>query len=356
MERYNITRTLYKVSDFISWQRNDSLELSPSFQRRAVWSASAKSYLMDTIVKGLPIPIIFIREITDLGTLKPKRQVVDGQQRIRTLLSYIDPGSLKDYKESRDFFQVKKTHNPQLSGKNFDGLPDQLKQRILDYPFSVHILPSDVDDKQVLQIFARMNATGVRLNNQELRNAFYFGPFKETMYSLAYEQLDRWRDWEIFSEGNIARMDEVEMTSDLVLMMYEGIATKSKNILDKLYQRYDENFHDKAIVESRFRSIMDSMADVLGTQLKYMVFSRKTLFYSLFALVYDLHYGLKSKLVKSKKKPIPSNFVRNILNVNKLFVAEKVPENVALSITTRTSTVASRKAIFDYLKRTCIGG
>lgn len=354
MQRYTITRTLYKVSDFISFQRNESLELSPSFQRRAVWTASAKSYLIDTIAKGLPIPIIFIREMTDLSTLKPKRQVVDGQQRIRTLLSYIDPKNLQDYKKSRDFFQVKKIHNSQLSGKDFDELPDELRQRILDYQFSVHILPSEVDDKEILQIFARMNATGVKLNNQELRNACYFGPFKETMYKLSYEQLERWRNWGIFSEHNIARMDEVDMTSDLVLMMYEGITTKNKSVLDKLYEKYDENFPEKKVVEDRFRNIMDSISDLVGPMLKYMQFSRKTLFYSLFTLVYALNYGMKSKLIKSKKKPIPSNFSKNILLVDKLFANDKVPEKVALSVTTRTSTVASRKEIFNYLKRKCI--
>ena len=341
-------------SDFLSWQRNRSLELSPSFQRRPVWSPSAKSYLIDTIVKGLPIPIIFIREMTDLSTLEPKRQVVDGQQRIRTLLSYIDTGSLKDYKKSQDFFQVRKIHNPQLSGKNFSELPNKLKQLILDYQFSVHVLPSDVDDKQVLQIFARMNSTGVKLNAQELRNASYFGDFKKTMYNLAYEQLERWRKWGIFSEDNISRMAEVEMTSDLVLMMYEGIATKSKWVLDKLYEKYDESFPDKSAVETRFQAVMDSIADVLGEELKYMQFRRRTLFYSLFSLMYDLHYSLKSKLVKSRKKPLPSNFGRSIRIVNKLFTDRKIPEKVALSVTTRTSTIASRKTIFDYLKRKCI--
>ncbi|MHA1268053.1 MAG: DUF262 domain-containing protein [Candidatus Helarchaeota archaeon] len=356
MERYIITRTLYKVSDFIEWQRNGSLELSPSFQRRSVWKPSEKSYLIDTIVRGLPIPIIFIREVTDSETLKSIRQVVDGQQRIRTLLSYINPESLNDYKNSRDFFQVRKVHNTELAGKDFNELPNKLRQQILDYQFSVHILPSDVDDKQVLQIFARMNATGVRLNYQELRNASFFGIFKETMYNLAYEQLERWRKWEIFSEHNIARMDEVEMTSDLVLMMFQGITTKSKAALDNLYKKYDEKFSEKKVVEHRFRSVMDYIADTWGAALPYMQFKRKTLFYSLFGVVYDFQYGLKSALAKSSKRPLPRNLGKAILRVDKLFAEQKVPEKVARSITTRTSTSASRKAIFDYLKRQCSNG
>jgi hypothetical protein len=87
MQSREITKTLYKVSDFLSWQKGESLVLSPYFQRRPLWSAGAKSYLMDTIVRGLPVPIIFLREQkTDLTRMEPKRQVVDGQQRIRTVL------------------------------------------------------------------------------------------------------------------------------------------------------------------------------------------------------------------------------------------------------------------------------
>ena len=66
----NITKTVYKVSDFLSWQRADSLSLSPSFQRRSVWPIAAKSFLIDTVVRGLPMPIIILREQTNLDTLE----------------------------------------------------------------------------------------------------------------------------------------------------------------------------------------------------------------------------------------------------------------------------------------------
>jgi Protein of unknown function DUF262 len=78
----NIKHQEFKVSDFLSWQREGSLELSPSFQRRPVWKPSAKSYLIDTVVRGLPVPIIFIRERINLTTQTTIREVVDGQQRV----------------------------------------------------------------------------------------------------------------------------------------------------------------------------------------------------------------------------------------------------------------------------------
>jgi len=62
MQTHQVSKTNYKVSDFIAWAKAGTLILSPSFQRRSVWPIGAKSFLLDTIVRGLPIPIIFLRD------------------------------------------------------------------------------------------------------------------------------------------------------------------------------------------------------------------------------------------------------------------------------------------------------
>ena len=58
-------KTIFKVSGFLSWQRNNSLLLSPQFQRNSVWKSGTKSYLIDTVVRGFPIPIIFFTRPLD---------------------------------------------------------------------------------------------------------------------------------------------------------------------------------------------------------------------------------------------------------------------------------------------------
>src|SRR4051812_21042272 len=63
MKVWQTTRTLYTVSDFVTWYKEGSLILNPDFQRRSVWKPGAKSFLIDTIMRGLPIPIILIREL-----------------------------------------------------------------------------------------------------------------------------------------------------------------------------------------------------------------------------------------------------------------------------------------------------
>src|SRR5438132_5937766 len=153
----NITKTVYKVSDFLSWQRADSLSLSPSFQRRSVWPTAAKSFLIDTVVRGLPMPIIILREQTNLDTLEPVREVVDGQQRLRTVISFIEPDLIKDFDSKRDAFVVTRTHNRDIAGKTFRQLSPDIRKRILAYDYSVHVIPYDTENQQVLQFYHLMN-------------------------------------------------------------------------------------------------------------------------------------------------------------------------------------------------------
>ena len=59
----SLQKTSFKVADFVSWQKSKALELSPRFQRRSVWKPGAKSYLIDTILRDFPVPIIFLRDL-----------------------------------------------------------------------------------------------------------------------------------------------------------------------------------------------------------------------------------------------------------------------------------------------------
>lgn len=351
MRYWEISKTTYKVSDFISWQRANTLVLSPSFQRRPVWKAGAKSFLVDSVVRGLPIPIIFLREQkTDLFSLEPRREVVDGQQRIRTLISFIDHKLLKDFNPQMDVFTVQEEHNTDISDKTFQQLPVQIRQQILDYQFSVHILPAQVDDREVLEIFARMNATGVKLNPQELRNAEYFGKFKSAMYLLATEQLYRWREWKLFSEYNIARMEEVELTSELALMMLRGITHKLQRTIDDTYDKKDKKFPERPYVLLRFRTVMESLNDRLGAQIATTVFSARPLFYVLFAFIYDVQFGIGSSLEKKKAKPVPSEAINRIRLVNTKIENGTAPEPVLEAVARRTTNAGSRNAILNYLR------
>jgi uncharacterized protein with ParB-like and HNH nuclease domain len=351
VKNLEIGKTLYTVSDFVAWEKSNTLVLSPSFQRRLVWKTGAKSFLIDTILRGLPMPIIFLRDQkTDLKTLLTKREVVDGQQRIRTILSYVYPEGLRNFNTEKDSFTIMRAHSKELAGCAFSDLSEDLRQRILDYQFSVHVLPSSVDDREVLQIFARMNSTGVKLNDQELRNADFSGEFKTLSYEIAAEYLESWRNWSIFTEYNIARMNEVELTSELFALMLKGVAGKTSRSITNLYGRFDEEFPMADEIEKRFRHIFEVIDSKFGKSLSVLPYKRKTLFYSLFGALYHFAYGLGAP-VESKVKPalISSAHIARIRKCAEDIESRTAPDKVLDAIARRTTHLSSRKTVIEYL-------
>ena len=158
---------------------------------------------------------------------------------------------------------VRRTHNAELAGARFDQLDSEFKHRLLNYTFSTHVMPSSVEDREILMIFQRLNSTGERLTPQELRNARFFGEFKTLMYELALEELERWREWGVYSGDEISRMKEVELTSDISVAMLEGFSGKSQARINRAYERFDDSFPQAPNLASRFHRTMDAIDDLL---------------------------------------------------------------------------------------------
>src|SRR5690242_17497674 len=86
------TAIQYPISDILEWEVSKKLVLTPKFQRRSVWIPKAKSFLIDTILRGMPIPPIFIRLRVDPIRQRSIREVIDGQQRLKTVLDFVGGG------------------------------------------------------------------------------------------------------------------------------------------------------------------------------------------------------------------------------------------------------------------------
>ncbi|WP_199544899.1 GmrSD restriction endonuclease domain-containing protein [Paraburkholderia kururiensis] len=338
-----VTKTVFKVGDFVSWAQAKNLDLQPIFQRRPVWKAGAKSYLIDTVIRGLPIPIVFLRDRLALQSIITTREVVDGQQRLRTILSFIDPGLVQDYSVEQDEFKLSKLHNEEFGGLSFSKLPPDTQRAIVGYEIPVHIFSADTEDRDILQIFARLNATGVKLNDQELRNAGYFGAFKALTYNIGYENLNRWQEWGIFKLSDISRMNEVEEVADMIVSMHQGVHGRNKRLLDDYYEKYDNAYPERAAVQKRFEVVMSSIEDALGDTIGQSEFSRRALFNDLFVATYELMYGLASPLtVSTKATKLPAGYAKKILGLSTLLREGELPEEVDRSLRGATSDKGSR--------------
>lgn len=262
----------YSINDFVEWDKQGHLKLNPSFQRRPVWSDSAKSYLMDTILRGKPIPKVFIRQKINVTTKTSEREIVDGQQRLRTILSFV-----------KDGFVVAKRQNSDYGGKFFSQLDESVQAQLLSYELAVDLL-INMPDKEILDIFSRLNSYAVILNEQEKIHAEHFSAFKVLTEQIGHKYYEYWVKQKIFAERKILRMQEVNLVADLLIAMKEGI--KSKKQVKKYYDDYELNYDENTKeVEDRFDKVIEKIAAIYPEGVSSTEFRRPFLFYSFFTAV-----------------------------------------------------------------------
>ena len=330
----NFDSRTYSINDYLEWYEKKQLILSPKFQRRPVWSENAKSYLMDTIIRGKPIPKIFIRQKLNLQTRVSIREVVDGQQRLRTILGYINDG-----------FKISKRHNPKYGGLYFSQLneiDDTIQNSILNYEISTDLLVN-MSDSEVLDVFSRLNSYSVTLNEQEKINANHFGPFKILADNISHKYNDFWIENKILSAAKILRMNEVNLVADLLIAMTVGIRTKKQ--IKSFYAEFERSFeYNETELLKQFDKTIEIIEGIFDSNLKNSEFRRIHIFYSLFTAIYHSEFGVKN--IEKPKNRIPDteyNKVRNSLeSVEQLFKVEDVkilgPEEIQFITDSRRAT------------------
>lgn len=337
-ERVEVTKTSYAVADFVDWQRQGSLELRPAYQRRSVWNPRMKSLLIDSLLRGYPIPLVFLTTRIRIDDGRVVRQVVDGQQRLRTILSFIDPALVSD-PDDWDAFTLQPAHARLHGGARYTELAPALQHHVLQSSISVNVLPSDVDEVTVLKIFQRMNSTGLRLTEQEIRNGTWFGEFKECAYRLAYEQNSRWLEWGLFTRQQMAQMAEVEFVSDLLGLVLRGVSSRSRRWLDSLYRDHDEAFPERDAAQTRLRELFEVLAEVLGDATLPARFRSPPWVYAMAALVWGVPTsgGRAGDIVAVTPRDLALRLRRADLALADRALWRALPESLRRQTTHRTS-------------------
>ena len=130
-----------EIVDLYSAMRSGRLILSPYFQRNLVWRDAHKTDFIDTLMKGYPIPQIFLaRGPIDLESMEANQCVVDGQQRLNTIREYIEEKLL-------------------VNGVGFRDLDPKAKEEFLKYEVAVIDFDLDAGDPRLKEVFHRLNRT-----------------------------------------------------------------------------------------------------------------------------------------------------------------------------------------------------
>jgi uncharacterized protein DUF262/HNH endonuclease len=154
------------------------LDLQPKFQREYVWNSKPElpSRLIESLLLEIPIPPIYFGKVAE-GRL----EVIDGQQRLTTLVDFV----------SNKFALRKLRSLASLNEKRFKDLTKQQQEKILDTPIRSIVIDAAGNSELRYEVFERLNRGSMILNEQELRNCLYRGPFNDLLAELEMDSY--WR-------------------------------------------------------------------------------------------------------------------------------------------------------------------
>lgn len=271
------------ISWFYGEYKKNALILSPKYQRNAIWSIGQKCFLIDSLISGCPIPQVYINIKTE-GLAKEKKtfyEVVDGQQRLRAILEFLnDDWALE--KATANVYPVSDLYKKHV-GKKYSALPEELQNIIWDYQIAVQEIRAK-DPQEIHGLFRRLNYVVESLNDQELRHSQYFGEFALSVEALTKEQY--WEDFGVFTRRDSRRMKDAEFVSELLIVVLDGIQDLQKTV-SKFYSDYDLIFPQKSKVLARFNQIVASLETIKDT-ITATRLRNKSDFYGLFAAVNEL--------------------------------------------------------------------
>lgn len=227
------------ISELIGMIRREELILQPEFQRKLVWNINHKSAFIDTILKGYPFPEIYLSQSgIDFETLKSQQVVVDGQQRLSTIMQYVEG-------------------IPEQKWKGiplFKDLSTDQKNDFLNYNVVVRNL-QDASEDVVKEVFRRINQTKFNLEQIEIQNALYDGEFISAAKEIV--TLNQLENFPIFSDIDISRMSDLNFVLLCMSTLLEGGYYAGNKKTEEFIIRYNDSFVERDNVITQFNKTFD---------------------------------------------------------------------------------------------------
>lgn len=260
------------VSEIKGKTERGELIPDPDWQRGYIWKLKDEQLLVDSILRGLPIPKFYLTE-----EYNPKKGVsihyaVDGQQRLKAI-----------YKFLISKFPI------EINGKQyyFKDLDSSTQKKITNYKLNGHYL-RDYKQADVNFLFQRLNTTGFKLTNMEVWNNEYYDTNILRMVKEIYEEHKAFYGDIIYTEENAKRMLPLDDIIDLCNCLAKGsvIGGSKKEIETFLSSHRNISTHESSIIKSKFRKTVNNIRELFSKQeLEASAYSKRTHFVSLFLSV-----------------------------------------------------------------------
>ena len=248
-ERHIHTQAYDLSINTLKEQWDDKLLIIPDFQRGYVWDSAKNSRLIESLLLNIPVPAIFFAETSDATY-----QIVDGHQRVRSIVRYLNNefplGGLRIQSEFR--------------GKRFHQLPIREQRFLKTRVIRAIIIGVDSSDSMKFEVFERLNTGGLALNAQEIRHGLNFGSLMNLLDELSHN--DAFRTCIGTSQPRKRMVDE-----ELILRFFalrHDLKTYRPPLLRVLneFAKANANRESKWLNEQRavFETTMGLISDVMG--------------------------------------------------------------------------------------------
>ncbi len=181
-----------KIHDLWDKYVKEELVLEPDFQRQYVWDLTRASLYLESLILKLPTPPVFLAEEKN-----DKLMVIDGHQRLETIFRFMQPllkgpsgesGSEIPYGTLSPITLHALEVLRELNGRGITALSIEEREKFWNIELSVVQLPITANSDMKYILFARLNQGSMSLNNQELRNCLYRGPYNMLIAQLGEDQ------------------------------------------------------------------------------------------------------------------------------------------------------------------------
>ena len=244
-----IQPTPMTVADYCAAMSRKEIVVNRDYQRSdQVWPAAAKSYLIETIILGYPVPKLYLFQVLDLKSRKTYKEIVDGQQRSATIFQFYND----------DFALDARLETPDVAGMRYSELDAELQAKFLQYSLAVDTFVA-AGQPEIVEAFRRMNSYTIPLNPEEQRHAIYQGPFKWFIASLARRQEAVFLSVGLFGQKQLVRMADAKLLTEICDALIHGIRTTNKKILDALYLSRNEQFIEHFDLDSYISDAVDKL-------------------------------------------------------------------------------------------------
>lgn len=250
--------TTYDVTWLLDLHKNGQLDLDPAYQRKSVWTPKDRRFFMDTVFRNYPSPAIFLHKTIDDANGNTTYHVVDGKQRILTILMYVQ----NRFSLAEDF------GDRNFDGKRWGDFDDPAIKRLLwNYRITIEEL-DDASFPDINDVFSRLNKNANKLTAQELRHARFDGWLITFLEDEAQQPI--WKTFKIRTAAKEKRMMDVQNISELAaVILRNGISGFSQDDLDQLYADHDDpdaeesEFDTEAFIQSfsRIRSTLEQLEE-----------------------------------------------------------------------------------------------